>query len=110
MNTAEDKLNDIIEAGKANHEEVLEAGALAATDMQVCDTRILAFGLLLTYSRTWSDRSSMISNFKRLFWIWFLVHIIVLQMVIISVFSILSFSIPSWVFFQTQTSALRVLT
>ncbi|RPA87168.1 purine nucleoside phosphorylase I, inosine and guanosine-specific [Ascobolus immersus RN42] len=34
QNTAEDKLNDIIEAGKANHEEVLEAGALAATDMQ----------------------------------------------------------------------------
>ena len=30
-----DELNVIVEEGKANHEEVLEAGRLAAVDMQV---------------------------------------------------------------------------
>lgn len=35
QNSSVEELNTILEAGKANHEEVLEAGRLAAQDMQV---------------------------------------------------------------------------
>ena len=35
QNSSVEELNTILEEGKANHEEVLEAGRLAAQDMQV---------------------------------------------------------------------------
>lgn len=41
QNSSVEELNTILEAGKANHEEVLEAGRLAAQDMQVRSIRSL---------------------------------------------------------------------
>lgn len=47
QNASKEELDTIISAGKANHEEVLEAGRLAAVDFQVspqsgCGTEIFA--------------------------------------------------------------------
>ncbi|EEH43246.2 purine nucleoside phosphorylase I, inosine and guanosine-specific [Paracoccidioides brasiliensis Pb18] len=42
QNLTVDELNTIVEEGKANHEEVLEAGLLAAADMQKLVTQALA--------------------------------------------------------------------
>lgn len=42
------ELNDLIEEGKAGHEEVLEAGRAAAVDMQVCVLPRTFQGVMLT--------------------------------------------------------------